>query len=70
MGRRPKWICNTVVELRHEITADEMSQRLDEVTEILVECLRQLRSSKPIPHEVLISDPDRDISRDRTGSDG
>lgn len=70
MRRKPKWDCDTVTELSSPVSADEMSQRLDEVSEILVECLRQLRSFKSIPHEVLVSDPLRDISRDRTGTDG
>ena len=70
MRRKPKWECDTVIEVSSPVSANEMSQRLDEVVEILVDCLRQFRSPKSIPHEVLISDPLRDISRDRTGSDG
>lgn len=70
MRRKPKWICNTVIEIAKPIDRDEMNQRLDEVSEILVDYLRQLRSSKSNPHEVLFSDPMRDISRDRTGTDG
>ena len=70
MRRKPKWECETVIEVNHPVAADEMSQRLDEVTEILIDCLRQLRSPQSIPHEVLVSGPLRDISRERTGTDG
>jgi hypothetical protein len=70
MGRKPKWECDTVIELSVPVATDEMSQRLDEVAGVLIECLRQLRSPKSIPHEVLVSDLLRDFSRDRTGTDG
>ena len=70
MGRKPKWECDTVIEVSASVSTDEMSQRLDEVTAVLINYLRQLQSSKSIPYEVLVSDPLRDFSRDRTGTDG
>ena len=70
MGRKPKWECDTVIEVSVPVSTDEMSQRLDEVTGVLIDYLRQLRSPKSIPHEVLVSDPLRDFSRDWTGTDG
>lgn len=69
MARRPKWVCHTVTELKHPVPNSEMSQRLDEVAEILIECLRQLHKSQCSSQEVSASDPLRALARERTGTD-
>lgn len=70
MSRRPSWICETVIELKHPVSDSEMSQRLDEVLGVLVECLGQLRRSTSYSHENPVSDLLREVSRKGTGSNG
>jgi hypothetical protein len=70
MSRRPSWDCETVIELTHHVSDNEMNQRLDEAAGVLVECLGQLQSSNSILSEIPVSDLLRDQSRDRTGTDG
>lgn len=70
MARRPSWVCDTVIALERRVSDSEMSQRLDEVVKVLIDCLRQLQSSKSHPHENPVADLFGDHSQEGTGTDG